>query len=162
MGDLFWCRFKLDLLNLLPSLIPGLPTRPSTLFRVGSRERATKSQFPQLDFVKPLSGFHPVTWECVIAACGSAALQIWARLQVVVLWRCGAVACVVVLLYSDGRRIFLFFFTWQSLQPPLLREREGKKKVRKKESFETYLVSLFPIPLLLVLLQSWRCWLAEV
>jgi len=32
MGGLFWCRFKLDLLNLLPSLILGLPTRPSTPF----------------------------------------------------------------------------------------------------------------------------------
>jgi len=32
VGGLFWCRFKLDLLNLLPSLIPGLPTRPSTPF----------------------------------------------------------------------------------------------------------------------------------
>jgi len=32
VGGLFWCRFMLDLLNLLPSLIPGLPTRPSTPF----------------------------------------------------------------------------------------------------------------------------------
>ncbi len=32
VGGLFWCRFKLDLLVLLPSLIPGLPTRPSTPF----------------------------------------------------------------------------------------------------------------------------------
>jgi hypothetical protein len=32
VGGLFWCRFKLDLLNLRPSLIPGLPTRPSTPF----------------------------------------------------------------------------------------------------------------------------------
>jgi hypothetical protein len=30
LGGLFWCRFKLDLLNLLPSLIPGLLARPST------------------------------------------------------------------------------------------------------------------------------------
>jgi hypothetical protein len=30
VGGLFWCRFMLDLLNLLPSLIPGLPTRPFT------------------------------------------------------------------------------------------------------------------------------------
>jgi hypothetical protein len=29
------------------------------LFRVGSRERAVKSQFPQLNFVKPSSGFRP-------------------------------------------------------------------------------------------------------
>jgi len=32
VGGLFWCKFKLDLLNLLHSLIPGLPTRPSTPF----------------------------------------------------------------------------------------------------------------------------------
>jgi hypothetical protein len=32
LGGLFWCRFKLDQLILLPSLIPGLPTRPSTPF----------------------------------------------------------------------------------------------------------------------------------
>jgi len=32
MGGLFWCKFMLDLLNLLPSLIPGLATRPSTPF----------------------------------------------------------------------------------------------------------------------------------
>jgi hypothetical protein len=32
VGGLFWCRFKLDLLVPLPSLIPGLPTRPSTPF----------------------------------------------------------------------------------------------------------------------------------
>jgi len=32
VGGLFWCRFMLNLLNLLPSLIPGLPTRPSTPF----------------------------------------------------------------------------------------------------------------------------------
>jgi hypothetical protein len=32
LGGLFWCRFKLDQLNLLPSLIPGLPARPSTPF----------------------------------------------------------------------------------------------------------------------------------
>jgi hypothetical protein len=30
VGSLFWCRFKLDLLVPLPSLIPRLPTRPST------------------------------------------------------------------------------------------------------------------------------------
>jgi hypothetical protein len=30
LGGLFWCRFKLDLLNLLPSLIPGLLACPST------------------------------------------------------------------------------------------------------------------------------------
>jgi hypothetical protein len=32
VGGLFWCRFKIDLLVPLPSLIPGLPTRPSTPF----------------------------------------------------------------------------------------------------------------------------------
>jgi hypothetical protein len=32
VSGLFWCRFKLDLLVLLPSLIPRLPTRPSTPF----------------------------------------------------------------------------------------------------------------------------------
>jgi hypothetical protein len=44
----------------------GSQLDPLPLFRVGSRERAAKSQFPQLDFGKPLSGFHPVTWERVI------------------------------------------------------------------------------------------------
>jgi hypothetical protein len=32
VGGLFWCRFKLDLLVPLPSLIIGLPTRPCTPF----------------------------------------------------------------------------------------------------------------------------------
>jgi hypothetical protein len=32
VGGLFWCRFKLDLLVPRPSLIHGLPTRPSTPF----------------------------------------------------------------------------------------------------------------------------------
>jgi hypothetical protein len=32
VGGLFWCRFVLDLLSPHPSLIPGLPTRPSTPF----------------------------------------------------------------------------------------------------------------------------------
>jgi hypothetical protein len=32
LGGLFWCRFKLDQLIPLPSLIPGLSTRPSTPF----------------------------------------------------------------------------------------------------------------------------------
>jgi hypothetical protein len=39
---------------------------PLPLSRVGSRERAPSLNFPQLDFVKPSSGFHPVTWERVI------------------------------------------------------------------------------------------------
>jgi len=43
----------------------GSQLDPLPLFRVGSRERATMSQFPQLDFVKLSSGFHPVTWEHV-------------------------------------------------------------------------------------------------
>ncbi len=54
----------LDLLNLLPSLIPGLPTRPSTLFlELEAGSVPASLNFPQLDFVKPSSGFHPVTWE---------------------------------------------------------------------------------------------------
>jgi len=32
VGGLFWCIFMLNLLNLLPSLIPRLPTWPSTPF----------------------------------------------------------------------------------------------------------------------------------
>ncbi len=43
----------------------GSQLDPLPFFRVESRERATKSQFLQLDFVKPSSGFHPVTWERV-------------------------------------------------------------------------------------------------
>jgi hypothetical protein len=43
----------------------GSQLDPLPLSRVGSRERASKSQLPQLDFVKPSSGFHPVTWERV-------------------------------------------------------------------------------------------------
>jgi len=43
----------------------GSQLDPLPLSRVGSRERATKSQIPQLDFVKPSSWFHPVTWERV-------------------------------------------------------------------------------------------------
>ncbi len=64
MGLVFGCRITQAKLVPLPSLIPGLPTRPS-LSRVGSRERATKFNFPQLDFVKPSSVFHPGTWERV-------------------------------------------------------------------------------------------------
>jgi len=51
VGGLFWCRFKLDLLNLLPSLIPGLPTRPSTPFL----ELEAKSVLPNFD---------SATWLC--------------------------------------------------------------------------------------------------
>jgi hypothetical protein len=43
----------------------GSQLDPLPLSRVGSREHATKSQLPQLDFVKPSSWFHPVTWERV-------------------------------------------------------------------------------------------------
>jgi hypothetical protein len=43
----------------------GSQLDPLPLSRVGSQERASKFQFPQLDFVRPSSGFHPVTWECV-------------------------------------------------------------------------------------------------
>jgi len=43
----------------------GSQLDPLPLSRVGSRERATKFQLPQLDFVKPSSWFHPVTWERV-------------------------------------------------------------------------------------------------
>ncbi len=44
----------------------GSQLDPLPLSKVGSRERASKSQLPQLDFVKPPSWFHPVTWERVI------------------------------------------------------------------------------------------------
>jgi hypothetical protein len=44
----------------------GSQLDPLPLSRVGSRERASKFQLSQLDFVKPSSGFHPVTWERVI------------------------------------------------------------------------------------------------
>ncbi len=64
VGGLFWCRFMFDLLNLLPSLIPGLSTRPSTPFlELEAMSMPPSFNFPQLDFVKPSSGFHPVTWE---------------------------------------------------------------------------------------------------
>jgi len=49
----------------------GSQLDPLSLFRVGSRERAAKSQFPQLDFVKPSSGFHPVTWDRIRISLGS-------------------------------------------------------------------------------------------
>jgi hypothetical protein len=43
----------------------GSQLDPLPLSRIGSRERATKFNFPQFDFVKPSSGFHLVTWEHV-------------------------------------------------------------------------------------------------
>jgi hypothetical protein len=43
----------------------GSQLDPLPLSRVESRERASKSQLSQLDFVEPSSGFHPVTWERV-------------------------------------------------------------------------------------------------
>jgi len=39
----------------------GSQLDPLPLFRVESQERAVKSQFSQLDFVKPSSGFRLVT-----------------------------------------------------------------------------------------------------
>jgi hypothetical protein len=66
MGGLFWCRFKLDLLVPLPSLNPWAPNLtiyPFLELEAGSVPPSLN--FPQLDFVKPLSGFHPVTWEHV-------------------------------------------------------------------------------------------------
>ncbi len=56
----------LDLLIPLPSLILGLSTRPSTPFlELEAGNMPLSLNFPQLDFVKPSSGFHPVTWECI-------------------------------------------------------------------------------------------------
>jgi hypothetical protein len=60
VGGLFWCRFKLDLLNLLPSLILGLPTRPSTPFlelEVGSVPLSLN--FRNLTLWNPQVGFTP-------------------------------------------------------------------------------------------------------
>ncbi len=57
----------LDQLRPLLSLIPGLPTRPSTPFLELETESVLPClNFPQLDFMKPSSEFHPVTWERVI------------------------------------------------------------------------------------------------
>jgi hypothetical protein len=55
----FGCRFKLDNLVPLPSLIPGLLARPSIpLFSAGSQEWPPSPNFPQLDIVGPSSGFN--------------------------------------------------------------------------------------------------------
>jgi hypothetical protein len=67
LGGLFWCRFKLDQLSPLPSLSLGSQLDPLPLSRVGSRERATKSQFRNLTLWNPQVGFTPVTWERVTA-----------------------------------------------------------------------------------------------
>jgi len=37
--------------------------------------------FPQLDFVKPLSGFHPVTWERVTEAFGCLLVERHAKMK---------------------------------------------------------------------------------
>jgi len=60
VGGLFWYRFMLDLLNLLPSLIPRLPTRPSTPFlelEVGSMPPSLN--FRNLILWDPQVGFTP-------------------------------------------------------------------------------------------------------
>jgi hypothetical protein len=54
----FGCRFKLDNVVPLPSLIPGLLARPFTPFIVGSRERPSSPNFLQLYIVGPSSGFN--------------------------------------------------------------------------------------------------------
>jgi len=54
--------------------------------------------FPQLDFVKPSSGFHPVTWERVTAA-------LW-------LHCCSAVARVAALLRHSGCVVAALQFAW--------------------------------------------------
>jgi predicted RNA-binding protein with PUA-like domain len=43
----------------------GSQLDPLPLSRVGSQSVPPSLNFPQLDFVKPSSGFHLVTWECV-------------------------------------------------------------------------------------------------
>ncbi len=55
----------------------GSQLDPLPRFRVGSRECASKSQFPQLDFVKPSSGFHPVTWERVMQRVGEGVERVY-------------------------------------------------------------------------------------
>jgi hypothetical protein len=54
----FGCRFKLDNLVFLPSLIPGLLARPLLSFSAGSQERPLSPNFPQLYIVGPSSGFN--------------------------------------------------------------------------------------------------------
>jgi hypothetical protein len=59
LSGLFWCRFKLDQLIPRPSLISGLPTRPFTPFQSWKPGACYQVSIPQLDFVRPSSGFHP-------------------------------------------------------------------------------------------------------
>jgi len=57
----FGCRFKLENLVDLPSLIPRFLARPSTplpLYSAGSRERPSSPNFPQLYIVGPSSAFN--------------------------------------------------------------------------------------------------------
>jgi hypothetical protein len=54
---MFWCKFKLDLLNLLPSLIPRLPTQPSTPFlELEARSAFRVSTFRNYTLVNPQVG----------------------------------------------------------------------------------------------------------
>jgi len=54
----FECRFKLDNLIPLPSLIPGFLARPSTPFSVESQKRPSSPNFSQLYIIGPSSGFN--------------------------------------------------------------------------------------------------------
>jgi hypothetical protein len=67
----FGCRFKLDNLVSLLSLISGLLTRLLPPFSVGSRERPPSPNFPQLYIVGPSSGFNKGLRS---ASCGIRAL----------------------------------------------------------------------------------------
>ncbi len=60
VGGLFWYTFKLDLLVPLPSLIPGLPTRPSTPFYSWKPGACLQvSTFRNLTLWNPRVGFTP-------------------------------------------------------------------------------------------------------
>jgi hypothetical protein len=59
LGGFFWCRFKLDQLNLLPSLIPGLPTRPSTPLELEAGSVTPSLNFRNLTLWNPQVGFTP-------------------------------------------------------------------------------------------------------
>jgi hypothetical protein len=54
----FWRQVRDQIAWSLPSIIPGLLTRPSTPFSAGSRERPPSPNFPQLHIVEPSSGFN--------------------------------------------------------------------------------------------------------